>query len=208
MAQAERHSFPLNNPISQANPVFFLSCFLCGTCQCVDLKSRVAKTFSPGTVFRHSQVFLWKGLSFFRRDEVQISKNATELQLIIFRFSHYSSARPRLNWMVLSCYIRIFSIYFFMPRFAGGLRLAPSLCSFAGSSNCISCSTNLQHAIFVDIQFLKYGSWQLELPSSISDLNFFYKFWQDRYVFCRFEIQKMFSFWSRQSKSSGFKVFS
>ena len=113
-----------------------------------------------------------------------------------------------VNWMVLSCYFRIFSIYFFMTRFAGGLRLAPSLCSFAGSSNCISCSTNLQHAIFVDIQFLKYGSWQLELPSSISDLNFFYKFWQDRYVFCRFEIQKMFSFWSRQSRSSCLKTFS
>ena len=42
-------------------------------------------------------MFFWEGLSFFRRDEVQISKNATELQLIMFRSSHYSSARPRWN---------------------------------------------------------------------------------------------------------------
>ena len=91
-----------NNPSSQANPVFSPSCFLSGTYQKADARSR-EKLCIPQ--FWKTLVYSRDGIGILNRDGAQISKVIWESQLITFLFGHHYSTSPQ--WFGWFYYVRI-----------------------------------------------------------------------------------------------------
>ena len=101
-----------------------LSCFLSGTCQNAEPKSRVVKNFASPNLERLSSI-------------LGIPKVATKPQLVAFLFGHHYS--------IISYSSNVSISFLHVSDLCGVMRLAPSLCGTAESSSSISISTKLQH---------------------------------------------------------------